>query len=667
MSHSFLGVEDDDQRGYDPAAFGDQTRTPVVGDHDLNSTPLPAFTESADNPVAHPFEEVGHYRVLEVLGQGGFGTVVKAYDRKLLRVVALKTMMNDLAATSPARKRFLREARAGAAVRHENVVCIYAVEETPVPYLVMEYVPGLSLQKHLDDQGPLAVTEVLRIGARIARGLAAAHATGLIHRDVKPANVMLLPGETPTVKLTDFGLARAVDDAALTQSGMVSGTPMYMAPEQARGESPDHRSDLFSLGSVLYVMVTGRPPFRANSSLAVMARVAEAAPRPIREIIPETPSWLCDIIAKLHAREPEDRYACAEEVAKVLERSLAAWQLGVLDINPLPSRPNVPVVPKVAPTNHRHRLGWKPFVVAASVVFGAASAACLAFVTKFGESRAEVAVAPLPEIPSKPNLEVPPSPPPLPAPPPLSGPSPALAHRHLANRVTAGIRALNPQFTGEIQFEFEGDKIVAISIHPGSFFVDPSPLRELVDLRRAWIGTGDFENLEAFRGLKLTDFRIMNTSTVRDLSPLQGMPLEQLCVWGFQGTDLSPLKGMKLKEFNVGLSRVKDISVLRGMPITIFCMNYSEVDDLEVLRDMPLSDVLINATKVTDLEPLRGKKLTKLWLHGLRPKNTDVVWSLPLESLDMDILPEDHDRLRAMTTLRQIKGLPAAEFFKTIK
>src|SRR5437588_6254974 len=145
----------------------------------------------------------------------------------------------------------------------------HAVEEAgPVPYLVMEYVRGSSLQDRLDQSGPLELKEILRIGMQIASGLAAAHAQGLVHRDIKPANILLENG-VERVKLTDFGLARAVDDASLTQSGVVAGTPMYMSPEQADGLPVDCRSDLFSLGSVLYAMCTGRPPFRAPSAVAV--------------------------------------------------------------------------------------------------------------------------------------------------------------------------------------------------------------------------------------------------------------------------------------------------------------------------------------------------------------------------------------------------------------
>jgi len=260
---------------------------------------------------------LGHYEILQVLGRGGFGVVFRAFDDILQRVVAVKMMAPQMAATSPARKRFLREARASAAVRHENVVQIYEVSEQPLPYLVMEFIPGETLQQRIDRSGPLDVTETLRIARQIAEGLAAAHSSGLIHRDIKPGNV-LLEGGTHRVKITDFGLARAADDASMTQSGVIAGTPLYMAPGQALGHSLDQRADLFSLGSVVYQIVTGRPPFRASSTLAVMKRVAEDTPRPIREIIPEAPQWLGDIISKLHAKNPADRFHSAREVADVL-------------------------------------------------------------------------------------------------------------------------------------------------------------------------------------------------------------------------------------------------------------------------------------------------------------------------------------------------------------
>ncbi len=260
---------------------------------------------------------IGHYEVLQVLGRGGFGIVFRAFDELLQRVVALKVMAPQLAATSPARKRFLREARSSAQVRHENVVQVYEVAEQPLPYLAMEFIPGETLQQRLDRLGPVEPAEVVRVGRQIAEGLAAAHVNDLIHRDIKPGNILLEAGQL-RAKITDFGLARAADDASISASGIIAGTPMYMAPEQAKGEKIDHRADLFSLGSVLYQMASGRPPFRANGTLAVLKRVADDTPRDIREIIPETPQWLCDIIAKLHAKDPDERYQSAREVADVL-------------------------------------------------------------------------------------------------------------------------------------------------------------------------------------------------------------------------------------------------------------------------------------------------------------------------------------------------------------
>jgi WD40 repeat protein len=262
---------------------------------------------------------LGHYEIFEVLGRGGFGIVLRAFDEVLQRVVAVKVLAPEIAATSPARKRFLREARGYAAVRHENVVQVYAVEEQPLPYLVMEFIPGRTLQRLLDDSGPLELPEILRIGGQIGEGLASAHANSLIHRDVKPANVLLEDGPERRVKLTDFGLVRSADDASISQSGLVAGTPLYMSPEQANGAALDHRADLFSFGSVLYVMCTGRPPFRASSTMAILKRVCDDMPRPIREIIPETPAWLCELISQLHAKDPAMRIQTAREVVDLLK------------------------------------------------------------------------------------------------------------------------------------------------------------------------------------------------------------------------------------------------------------------------------------------------------------------------------------------------------------
>ncbi|MBM4071853.1 MAG: DUF1080 domain-containing protein [Planctomycetes bacterium] len=290
------------------------------GDEDL------AFL--APSTRADSLGRLDHYHVLEIVGKGGFGTVLKAFDEKLHRVVAIKTLSMELSASGTARQRFIREARSAAAVTHEHVVTIHSVvEEHRPPYLVMQMIDGVTLQEKLDKTGTLSLREILRIGMQTADGLAAAHKQGLVHRDIKPANILLENG-IERVKITDFGLARAVDDASVTQSGTVAGTPMYMSPEQAEGLPIDHRSDLFSLGTVLYVMGTGRPPFRATGTMAVLKRVIDDTPRPIRESNPEVPDWLCDIISKLHAKKPEERFQTAREVAELLGQNLAEVQAG---------------------------------------------------------------------------------------------------------------------------------------------------------------------------------------------------------------------------------------------------------------------------------------------------------------------------------------------------
>jgi serine/threonine-protein kinase len=282
------------------------------------------FLAPTDDPEM--LGRLGPYEIKGLVGQGGMGLVLKAYDRALARTVAIKVLSPHLATNANARRRFAREAQAAAAVAHEHVIAIHAVAETAgLPYLVMPYMPGGSLQHRLDESGALTPVEALRIASQIAAGLAAAHAQGLVHRDIKPANILLEQG-IERVAISDFGLARAIDDASLTRSGVLAGTPAYMSPEQARGETVDHRADLFSLGSVMYAMCTGRPPFRAESTMAVLKRICEDEPTPLCELTAEVPPWLARIVGRLHAKSPADRFGDAAGVADLLQRCLAHVQ-----------------------------------------------------------------------------------------------------------------------------------------------------------------------------------------------------------------------------------------------------------------------------------------------------------------------------------------------------
>ena len=295
-----------------------------------------AWTESMAKSLlstaSHPemLGRIGRYDVERLIGSGGMGVVFKAYDTELNRPVAVKLLAPYLASSGSARNRFAREARAAAAVVDDHVVPIHNVETGSEqggehPFLVMKFIAGGSLQQRIDREGPLEVCEVLRIGMQTAKGLAAAHAQGLIHRDVKPSNILLDEGVDRAL-LTDFGLARATDDASLTRSGFHPGTPHYMSPEQVRGEAIDARSDLFGLGCVLYALCTGHPPFRSETSYAVLRHITDDTPRPIRETNASIPEWLERIVMKLLAKSRDDRYPSAIEVHMLLEKCLAHVQ-----------------------------------------------------------------------------------------------------------------------------------------------------------------------------------------------------------------------------------------------------------------------------------------------------------------------------------------------------
>jgi serine/threonine-protein kinase len=269
---------------------------------------------------------LGGYDVLEVLGRGGMSVVLKGFDRELKRYVALKVLAPHLAQSPAAKKRFAREAQAAAAVVHPHVLAIHQVQpHARLPFLVMPLVAGESLAQRLASRGTLELTEVLRIGMQAAAGLAAAHQQGLVHRDVKPANI-LLEGDVERAVLMDFGLARAADDASLTRYGIIAGTPEYMSPEQAQGEAVDGRSDLFGLGCVIYQMASGVSPFRSDTLVATLRRLVDEPPQALAALNPELPPWFVAIVERLLEKDPARRFSSAKEVTALLEGCLAHLQ-----------------------------------------------------------------------------------------------------------------------------------------------------------------------------------------------------------------------------------------------------------------------------------------------------------------------------------------------------
>jgi len=269
--------------------------------------------------------QLDKYLVRRVVGAGGMGVVFEGWDKQLHRPIAIKAMHPHLASIAIAKQRFIREARAAAVVAHPNVVPIHSInDEFDPPYLVMPLIVSESLQARIERNGPLDVGSALRVASQIADGLAAAHSHGLIHRDVKPANILLELG-TERALITNFGVVRVLDDAAMTTSGAISGTPEYMSPEQAMGHSVNFQSDLFSLGSVLYAVLSGRSAVRADSAIGVLRRIAEDKPRSLASINPHLPNWLISLVEWLHKKPHTKRPSTSMELADALRNALSHW------------------------------------------------------------------------------------------------------------------------------------------------------------------------------------------------------------------------------------------------------------------------------------------------------------------------------------------------------
>ncbi len=276
---------------------------------------------STSNPAApEPSEIAGRFQVVQKLGAGAFGTVYKARDKVLGRMLAIKTIRLEGLAASQASlgellDRFKREAQVAAQLKHPNIVTIYDIGESEgFSYLSMEFIDGVGLDRVIAEAGRLPVERTAALASQVADALDYAHRHGVVHRDIKPANIMIEPGDR--VKVADFGIAKVTDSAEhLTMTGSLLGTPSYMSPEQARGTAVDGRSDLFSLGCVLYEMVAGRKAFRGESITALLFKILTEEPSPLREIEPTVPESLTRIIAKALAKSPEARYQTGRELS----------------------------------------------------------------------------------------------------------------------------------------------------------------------------------------------------------------------------------------------------------------------------------------------------------------------------------------------------------------
>lgn len=314
-------------------------------------------------------QRFGKYEVIGPIGIGGMGVVVKARDPGLERVVAIKVLGAHLAQNERARKRFLREGRAAAAINHPNVMTIHAVEEdVSGPFLVMEFVAGKTLREVIEERKQLTPAEVITISLQVAKGLAAAHAKGVIHRDVKPANVMM-HAEDQRIRLMDFGLAEVKNENIdLTSQDQVVGTPSYMAPEQVRGGEIDARADLFSLGCLIYALLTGQSPFHGRNHSEAVMRVLSNEPAPLSDNAPGVPEELVAIVDRLLAKDVSARFQSANEVVAALQKLTNGELVPVAVSLDVTATGEVPAsnssTTRFVPLSKESASDWKPLLAA---------------------------------------------------------------------------------------------------------------------------------------------------------------------------------------------------------------------------------------------------------------------------------------------------------------
>jgi serine/threonine protein kinase/Leucine-rich repeat (LRR) protein len=655
----------------------------ATGEHTKgDAEPMSANRESFGflNPPHSPEElgRLGPYRVLKVLGHGGMGMVFLAEDPRLKRTVALKVMLPEVAKKETARERFLREARATAAIEHDHIITIYQVDEDRgVPYLAMPLLKGMSLESYLkrakETKKPLTLGQILKLAREIAKGLAAAHERGLIHRDIKPANIWLDATAGGRVKILDFGLARPTEtDSTITQSGMIVGTPAYMAPEQAAGQKIDGRADLFSLGCVLYRLCSGHLPWHGETAMATLMAVATEEETPLGQLNPDLPPALTELVAKLLAKKPEGRPRSAKAVVEAIvavEKQLAADKVPVaqtFQVEPgqwqqfgEPSE-TAPLVKVRKPIKKRPRR-WPLVAVAAAVLMIGGGVALWQVIIRVETKDGKIAELKVPDrstvtIKGDGKIIVEPSGKGavgqgrgsddarlkmieklgVPSAGIFKTESAAFKQRaeaiaklppeKQAEAVSKWLVELNPGFDGQINPQIWGGAVGEVKLFTDKV-TDISPVRALKDLKQL-ICPGSAHD----------------KGKLVDLSPIGGMKLKQLIICCNPGlTSLEPVRGMPLQEVNIVCTQVGDLSPLTGMPIERLFCTYTPVADLTPLRGSPLT--LLHAAQ------------TKIDLARLR--------DFPLKHLACDFQPgRDVAALRSIKTLETINDKPAAEVLK---
>ncbi len=665
---------------------------------------------------------LGQYRVLKQLGAGGMGMVFLAEDTLLHRKVALKTMRPEFAANPDARERFLREARAAAAVEHEHIITIHQVgEDHGVPYLAMPLLKGECLEDRIARQR-LPIPEVLRICAEMADGLAAAHEHGLIHRDIKPGNVWL-EGEQSKVKLLDFGLARAqADDSKLTKSGAIVGTPAYMAPEQARGEELDSRADLFSLGAVLYSMLTGNRPFGGENTMNVLMALALDDPTEPRKLNREVSAELNDLTMRLLAKSPSKRPGTAQEVAAALRQLL-----------PAESRPTrsfqMPALPTASGAKGRSGnpasrtiavalAGLASLViVAAGIYFTVRSAdGKIEMVFQADDQEIEISVKtddmqqPVVQVVDKNSKKVIELKPgegviearELPdglrfktqhfeikrgdkpvftaemllakAKPTASETPPAKTNPPPTAVTPAAVSGTAPVYVETPEFTTWKTEVAALPVEQQVAAVSKK-LQELNPGFNGILWGLEGQQFPTIRNGVVADFQF-NVDHVTDISPIRVFAkvhhLELKGSWD-RGrlVDLAPLQGLRPRILRVIGTQVRDLTPLRGMQLKGIELSNTPVSDLSPLKGMPLTWLMCGGTKVEDLTPLKGSPLEFLECPDCRIKDFSPLEKCPLREMKIwTTRPEGqvaaYETLRTLKSLATVNYKPVDTFFAEI-
>jgi eukaryotic-like serine/threonine-protein kinase len=703
-----------------------------------SATPAEAFPspDEWDDVLSPPEapDEIGRlaeYRVLRVLGRGGMGIVFEAEDFHLKRRVALKCIDPALARKPAITARFLREARGTAAIEHDHIVTVYqAGEAGGAPFLAMQLLRGESLASRLERSGRLPVRELLQIGRETAAGLAAAHQRGLLHRDIKPDNIWLEaisapeeeiasavgePGdrEVPCgpfrpsfrVKLLDFGLVAAIDqDERLTEHGQVLGTPQYMSPEQTQGEPLDGRSDLFSLGSVLYRLAGGQSAFARPNITATLVAVAEREPIPVGALNPELPESVVGLISRLLEKDPDRRIQSAEEVVReieAIERELDSAPATTADY-PMVVLPGTGV-PEDDSTPRKQRRGAFRLLGSAVIAVLLVMGVVLLLRTPQGEVTVELGAGVNPE---EVTLE-------------LTGDG-TLQVADAASDWT--IRLREGEYTvqaagSEDRFQIDprtvtvarGEQVrVRVSLTPAGERADPD--RRRLPAAPAWQPTlqqqaffdhvatltpaeqvevvreklreanpdfdgkvqheieadcvvelqfhsGDVAAIWPVRALASLErlncaANASRRSQLSDLSPLAGMPLTSLDCEFSEVSDLSPLEGSPLTRLWCYRTHISDLSPLTGMPLTELNVAETNISELSPLAGMGLTYLNCGGTNVSDLSPLAGMPLTRL-----ECRNTNVSDLSPLKGMPLRRLGIEETPVRDLSPLRDAVSL----------